>query len=90
MALIEPSITTTSSTGNLDSKRYTDEFGGTSSSAPLVAGVAAPVISANPALSAAQVKEILKETADKINPGIMIPKESTITMATPNGMDMEK
>ena len=65
---IEPSITTTSSTGNLDSRRYTDEFGGTSSSAPLVAGVAALVISANPGLSAAQVKEILKETADKINP----------------------
>ena len=48
---------------------YTDQFGGTSSAAPLVAGVAALVISANPGLTAMQVKEILKDTADKINPG---------------------
>ena len=54
--------------GNLDSKLYTDEFGGTSSAAPLVAGVAALVISANPALTATEVKDIIKETADKINP----------------------
>lgn len=46
--------------------RYTNRFGGTSSAAPLVAGVAALVLSANPALSAAEVKEILQTTADKI------------------------
>jgi subtilisin family serine protease len=46
--------------------RYTGQFGGTSSATPLTAGVAALVISANPALSAAQVKDILESTADKI------------------------
>ena len=45
---------------------YTFGFGGTSSSCPLVAGVAALVLSANPDLSAGEVKEILEITADKI------------------------
>lgn len=46
--------------------RFTGHFGGTSSATPLVAGVAALVISANPALGAKEVKQILEETADKI------------------------
>ncbi len=46
--------------------RFTGRFGGTSSATPLVAGVAGLVISANPQLTAAQVKQILQETADKI------------------------
>jgi subtilisin family serine protease len=46
--------------------RYTGEFGGTSSAAPLAAGVAALVLSANPELNAAEVKEVLQNTADKI------------------------
>jgi subtilisin family serine protease len=46
--------------------RYTGQFGGTSSATPLVAGVAALVLSANPKLTAAQVKDILQNTADKI------------------------
>jgi len=46
--------------------RFTGRFGGTSSATPLVAGVAALVISANPALGAKEVKQILEETADKI------------------------
>jgi subtilisin family serine protease len=46
--------------------RYTGQFGGTSSATPLVAGVAALVFSANPNLTAAEVKEILQSTADKI------------------------
>jgi subtilisin-like proprotein convertase family protein len=45
---------------------YTFGFGGTSSSCPLVGGVAALVLSANPDLSAGEVKEILEITADKI------------------------
>lgn len=45
---------------------YRDDFGGTSSAAPLAAGVAALVLSANPNLTAAQVKQILESTADKI------------------------
>lgn len=46
--------------------RYTGDFGGTSSACPLAAGVAALVISANPLLSARQVRQIMEETADKI------------------------
>jgi subtilisin-like proprotein convertase family protein len=45
---------------------YTYSFGGTSSACPLVAGVAALVLSANPALSALELKEVLRDTADKI------------------------
>lgn len=45
---------------------YTDRFGGTSSAAPTVAGVAALILSANPELSAKEVKQIIEETADKI------------------------
>lgn len=45
---------------------YTYSFGGTSSSCPLVAGVASLVLSANPELTAGEVKEILETTADKI------------------------
>ncbi|WP_093471051.1 S8 family serine peptidase [Paenibacillus popilliae] len=46
--------------------RYTGDFGGTSSATPLVAGVAALMLSANPDLRAAEVKTILQLTADKI------------------------
>lgn len=41
-------------------------FGGTSSSTPLVAGICALMLSANPKLTAKEVKEILIKTADKI------------------------
>lgn len=41
-------------------------FGGTSSATPLVAGICALVLSANPKLTAKQVKDILTKTADKI------------------------
>jgi hypothetical protein len=47
---------------------YTDEFGGTSSSTPLAAGLAALVLSVRADLTSAEVREILKETADKIDP----------------------
>lgn len=47
---------------------YTDSFGGTSSSCPGVAGTAALILSVNPGLTWLQVKEILKNTADKIDP----------------------
>ncbi len=45
--------------------RYTSNFGGTSSATPTVAGVCALVLSANPALSALQVRNIIQDTADK-------------------------
>lgn len=47
-------------------KRYTNSFGGTSSATPLVAGICGLVKTANPGLSAAQIKEILEQSADKI------------------------
>ncbi|MEM9991224.1 MAG: S8 family serine peptidase, partial [Bacteroidota bacterium] len=43
-------------------------FGGTSSACPLVAGVCALILAANPELTAVQVKDILQKTADKIGP----------------------
>ena len=45
---------------------FVSGFGGTSSACPVVAGVAALVLSANPDLTAQQVKRILQDTADKI------------------------
>lgn len=48
------------------SSDYTRDFGGTSSACPLVAGVAALTLSANPDLTALEVREILEGTADKI------------------------
>ena len=45
--------------------RYTGRFGGTSSAAPLTAGVAALVLSANPNLTAAEVKNILQPLPTK-------------------------
>lgn len=45
---------------------YTPYFGGTSSATPLVAGVAALVLSINPYLTAQEVRLILEQTADKI------------------------
>jgi subtilisin family serine protease len=45
--------------------RFTGEFGGTSSATPTVAGVCGLILSANPALSAAEVKALLQQTADK-------------------------
>ncbi len=45
---------------------YTFDFAGTSAAAPIVAGVAALVLSVNPDLTAKEVVEILESTADKI------------------------
>lgn len=45
---------------------YDYNFGGTSSACPLVAGVSALVLSANPDLTSRQVKDILQKSARKI------------------------
>jgi subtilisin family serine protease len=64
-------ITTTDNEGfglNSDftpGSRFTDDFGGTSSATPTVAGVGALVLSANPSLTALEVRQILQQTADK-------------------------
>lgn len=67
--LTSAGIITTSSNGSPAEGLYTDRFCGTSAAAPLVAGIAALMLSANKELTAAAVKEILQNTADKINPG---------------------
>lgn len=46
---------------------YIPDFGGTSSATPLVAGIAALVLSANPKLEWDGVRDILTSTADKID-----------------------
>lgn len=49
---------------------YHEHFKGTSSACPLVAGVCALVLGANPALTAAEVRDIIRSTARKIgSPG---------------------
>lgn len=48
-----------------EGQRFTLAFGGTSSATPLVAGIAALVISANPLLTAMEVASILRRTASK-------------------------
>lgn len=47
---------------------YTAEFGGTSSASPFISGVFGLVLSANPALTAAEARDIVKSTATKIDP----------------------
>ncbi len=55
------SITTTSVGG------YTDLFGGTSAAAPLTAGVAALLLSVNPNLTWSEIRDILCQSADRID-----------------------
>lgn len=45
--------------------RVTDDFGGTSSATPLVAGIAALVLSAKPDLTAVELQSLLRQTASK-------------------------
>lgn len=61
-------VFTTDRTGSsgYSSGDFTGDFGGTSSATPIVAGVAALILSINPDLTAVDVKRILQETADKI------------------------
>jgi subtilisin family serine protease len=47
---------------------FTNSFGGTSSSCPGAAGVAALVLSVNPNLKSNEVKDLLKRACDKIDP----------------------
>ena len=75
---LTPGIWTTDRRGNMGYNQgamtdgdnmgdYTNSFGGTSSSCPGVAGVVALMLSANPDLTWQQVKEIIKNSCDKID-----------------------
>lgn len=46
---------------------YCNDFGGTSSSTPLAAGIGALILSVNPSLTWKQVRRILRSTAEKID-----------------------
>lgn len=63
-------ITTTdlSGSGGYSSGNFTGSFGGTSSACPLAAGIAALMLSVNPDLTWTEVKQVLEQTADKIDP----------------------
>ena len=54
-------------TGELADTNYTNEFGGTSSAAPLVSGCIALILQANPNLGWRDVQEILIRSAKKID-----------------------
>ncbi|MGJ8726102.1 MAG: S8 family serine peptidase [Roseibacillus sp.] len=64
-------ITTTDRTGGngYQNGDYTDDFGGTSSSTPTVAGIVALMLEKNPALGWRDVQEILITSASKIDSG---------------------
>jgi subtilisin family serine protease len=47
---------------------YTGHFGGTSAATPLVAGIAALVLSVDPCLTQLEVYDLLTQTADKVPP----------------------
>jgi len=49
---------------------YTLCFGGTSAAAPLAAGVAGLILTANPGLTRLQVQQLLQDTADKIEDSV--------------------
>lgn len=58
---------------------------GTSMASPIVAGVVAAMIEANPALQPAEVKEILKATADKL-PGVRSTEQGAGVLDAPEAV----
>jgi len=63
-------IYTTDRTGSdgYGSGDYTDTFGGTSAACPLAAGIAALILAREPDLTWVQMRQRLRDTADKIGP----------------------
>jgi hypothetical protein len=70
MQLVAPGVfiwtTDISGAAGYDPGNFTKTFNGTSSATPAVAGAAALMISANPAISASSVRDLLAKTARKI------------------------
>ena len=58
---------TSTVTGELSNRDYTNDFGGTSSATPLAAGVVALMLKANPNLGWRDVQEILIRSATKVD-----------------------
>lgn len=54
----------------LADENYTRCFDGTSAAAPLVAGVAGLVLTVRPSLTRVDVRRLLQDTADRIEPGV--------------------
>ena len=69
-------IHTTDQTGanGYDGGDYAPSFGGTSSATPLTSGVAALMLAVNPDLTAAEIRSILRDTADEIG-GVSYPTD---------------
>ncbi len=59
---------------------YTPDFNGTSSACPVVAGVCALILSANPCLTSKQVRDIIEQTSQKVG-----GYSYTTTVGRPNG-----
>lgn len=76
----------TATTG--ESGSVTNSFGGTSSATPLVAGIAALTISANPNLSALEVISILKKTASKDLDFSVYPRTPPASFDADTGWDV--
>ncbi len=66
---LSSSVVTTDRTGaaGYGPGDYFSDFGGTSSAAPLAAGVVGLILSRNPGLTATSVREILESSAEKVN-----------------------
>lgn len=69
-APLSPGLRTTdrTATAGYDTTSYTNSFGGTSGACPGMAGVVALMLAANPALTPAQIKDIIKNSCDIIDP----------------------
>ncbi|HIP68672.1 MAG TPA: peptidase S8 [Chromatiales bacterium] len=67
---LTPGIWTTDRSGTVgySNTDYTDDFGGTSSSCPGVAGTAALILAQSPELRWDEVKDIIKRSCDRIDP----------------------
>lgn len=66
---VTPGIWTTDRSGvvGYSSSDYTDDFGGTSSACPGVAGVAALILARNPDLRWDEVKDVIRQSCDRID-----------------------